>query len=52
VGLGFYNFTVVLPPEWTVRLSVFLAALGFVVYFSHYVVRKPAPASPPDRPDT
>lgn len=52
VGMSVYNVVRVFPPEWTIRASVLLTAIGFVVYFSHYLVRRPAATDAPSRPDT
>jgi len=52
VGIGVHTMVVVFAPDWQGRASVALTALGFVVYFSHYLFRRPADLEqPPVRPD-
>jgi amino acid permease len=52
VGIGVHTMVVVFAPDWQSRASVVLTAVGFVVYFSHYLFRRPADVEqPPVRPD-
>ena len=52
IGIGVRTMVVVFAPDWQSRASVGITAVGFVVYFSHYLFRRPANLEqPPVRRD-